>query len=109
MVVLEPKDTDEFEKILKNASKSKQMVVVDFFATWCGPCRMMGPKFHKMAEQYAEMIFVKLDVEEHEELVGEYDVKVMPTFVFIKNNDQVEMIEGNNEADLRAALEKHHK
>uniref|UniRef100_A0A915E6S5 Thioredoxin n=1 Tax=Ditylenchus dipsaci TaxID=166011 RepID=A0A915E6S5_9BILA len=108
MVVLEPKDTDEFEKILKNASKSKQMVVVDFFATWCGPCRMMGPKFHKMAEQYAEMIFVKLDVEEHEELVGEYDVKVMPTFVFIKNNDQ-EMIEGNNEADLRAALEKHHK
>lgn len=55
---------DDFKKILKENPK----VVVDFTASWCGPCNIIGPKFVRLAEEYPDMHFVKVDVDESEEI-----------------------------------------
>jgi thioredoxin 1 len=56
---------DEFEDMLAEASD--KLVVVDFHAAWCGPCKMIGPKFEKMEPDFPDAVFVKVDVDENEE------------------------------------------
>lgn len=77
-------------------------VVIDFFATWCGPCKKIAPAFEKLAEVYPSIAFLKVDVDESPELVDKYEVNAMPTFIFIKDGVVVKRIEG---ADLRAMEE----
>ena len=58
--------------------------IIDFTATWCGPCRMMKPIFHKLAEDFAgEYNFVSIDIDEHPELAEKYQIQAVPTFIFL--------------------------
>lgn len=81
---------------------SSGAVVIDFFATWCGPCKKIAPVFEKLAEVYPSIAFLKVDVDESGDLAELYEVQAMPTFVFLKNGIIVKRIEG---ADLRAMEE----
>lgn len=80
----------------------KGSVVIDFFATWCGPCKKIAPAFEQLATVYPSIVFLKVDVDESGELVDKYSVQAMPTFVFLKDGVVVKRIEG---ADLRAMEE----
>lgn len=80
----------------------KGSVVIDFFATWCGPCKKIAPAFEKLAEVYPSITFLKVDVDESAELAEHYEVQAMPTFLFLKDGIIVKRIEG---ADLRAMEE----
>ncbi|KAH8261788.1 hypothetical protein KR038_002743, partial [Drosophila bunnanda] len=74
-----------------------KLVVLDFFATWCGPCKQISPKLADLATQYAESVVVlKVDVDECEDIAMEYNISSMPTFVFIKNGVKVEEFAGAN-------------
>ena len=66
------------------------IVVVDFWATWCGPCRMFGPVFENVSDQYEDIKFCKLDVDEDQEgICKEFGVMSIPTIVVIKNGQEV--------------------
>ena len=90
--------SENFEK-LKNGG---QPLVVDFWATWCGPCRMLGPVIAKLAEKYEGRITVgKCDVEENEDLAGEFGIRNIPTILLFKNGEIVDKIVGaQSEAKL---------
>lgn len=79
-------------------------VVIDFFATWCGPCKRVAPYFEKLAEEYVGMTFLKVDVDESPELTNEFDVSAMPTFLFIKNGVIVKRVEGADIEQLDAGF-----
>ncbi|MBQ8002462.1 MAG: thioredoxin [Clostridia bacterium] len=65
-------------------------VVVDFFATWCGPCRMLSPVLESVAEDYEDKVkFVKLDVDDAPDIAREYSVMSIPTLIIIKNGEEV--------------------
>lgn len=65
-------------------------VVVDFFATWCGPCRMLSPVLESVSEDYEDKVkFVKLDVDEASDIAKDYSVMSIPTLIFIKNGEEV--------------------
>ena len=70
-------------------------LVVDFWATWCGPCRMIAPIIAKLAEKYDGKISVgKCDVEECEELAAEFGIRNIPTILFFKNGEVVDKVVG---------------
>lgn len=65
-------------------------VVVDFFATWCGPCRMLSPILESVSEDYEDKVkFVKLDVDEAPDIAKDYSVMSIPTLIIIKNGEEV--------------------
>jgi thioredoxin 1 len=93
--------TNENFESLKNGS---QPLVVDFWATWCGPCRMVGPVITELAEQYDGKIVVgKCDVEENEDLAVEFGIRNIPTILFFKNGQVVDKLVG---AQPKAKIEE---
>ena len=79
-------------------------VMVDFYADWCGPCKMMAPLVERMAEKYAGQIKIgKLNVEEAMEVSDKYNVRNIPTFIFFRDGQPVSTHVGGMSA---AELEK---
>ncbi|OTF76534.1 thioredoxin-like protein [Euroglyphus maynei] len=94
------------KKQLKDAGD--KLVVVDFYATWCGPCRLIAPVLEKMAEENKDkLVVLKVDVDENEELTNEYGITSMPTFVLIKNEQKVHSFSGASEQKLREAIQQY--
>ena len=84
--------TSENFESLKNGD---QPLVVDFWATWCGPCRMVGPVISELAQEYDGRIVVgKCDVEENEDIAMEYNIRNIPTILFFKGAQVVDKIVG---------------
>lgn len=72
-----------------------QPLVVDFWATWCGPCRMLAPVIEEIAKEYDGKIVVgKCDVEENEDLAAEFGIRNIPTILFFKNGEVVDKLVG---------------
>lgn len=104
VVEIEPQDMDAFKKLLADAGDS--LVVIDFFAEWCGPCKMIAPKIEAFSKEYSNVIFYKMDVDKCEVAEG-LGISAMPTFRFYKNNEQVCEVVGASEAKIKENIEKH--
>jgi len=99
------KAVDTLEAFLGELKQAgDKLVVVDFFATWCGPCRMIAPKLEKMAETYSDVIFLKVDVDEAEDIQAEYEIEAMPTFKFFKKEAVVGEVVGANDAKIEEQI-----
>jgi len=78
---------DTFDEILRSA---KTPVLVDFWAPWCGPCRMAAPEIHKLAQQMAgRIVVVKVDTEAHPSLAARYRIQSIPHFVIFRNGQPI--------------------
>lgn len=99
---------EDLDKKLEEAVSSGQLVVIDFFANWCGPCKIISPKLEELATQYAEKaIVLKVNVDDCEDIAIEYNVTSMPTFVFIKDNHVIDVFVGGNSEKLVKNMEKY--
>ncbi|MBP3332060.1 MAG: thioredoxin [Tidjanibacter sp.] len=87
---------------------SGKLVLIDFWAEWCGPCRMMAPIVEKFAEEYGDKAIIgKCNVDEEDDLTVQFSIRSIPTIVFVKNGTVVDKQVGAcSESDLRAKLEK---
>ena len=77
-----------FEELVLNSDKP---VLVDFWAAWCGPCRMVGPLVDELSNEYAETAHVgKVDVDSNQDIAAKYGVRNIPTILFFKNGEVVD-------------------
>lgn len=84
------KSVDEFKKILSENKK----VVVDFYADWCGPCKMMSPMFEAAATEVKDVFFVKLNVDELQSIAQEFEISSIPTMILFKDGKLFEQSSG---------------
>lgn len=84
------------------------VVLVDFWATWCGPCKMIAPIVEEVSKEVSNARFVKIDVDENENLANKYQISSIPTLMIFKNGTPVDTLVGFMPKDsLKAAVVKH--
>jgi len=89
--------TKEFtsECFERNVLKSESLVLVDFWADWCGPCKMLTPTVDSLAKEYhGKMVVGKVNVDEHNEIAGNYGVMSIPTLILFKDGHPVDQLMG---------------
>lgn len=91
-----------------NAIADPSLMVIDCFATWCGPCKVIAPEVVKLSKKYTSTRFYKLDVDDVPDVAHELGVRAMPTFLLFKNGQKVGEVVGANKQALEAAVEKYH-
>lgn len=80
---------------LDSVLDTDKLVVIDFWAEWCGPCKMIGPIIEEIGEEYKDKIVVgKLNVDENDETTSQYGIRNIPTVLFIKNGKVVDKLVG---------------
>jgi len=106
-MVKEVVEIDDFKALVSQAASEGKLLIVDFHAQWCGPCKMIAPKIVAMAEEMKDKcIFAKVDVDEAAEIAEEYEIQAMPTFLLFANGMKVDSMAGANEAKLRDLITK---
>ena len=95
---------DTFEK---EVLKSSIPVLVDFWAPWCGPCRIVGPVLEKLSSEYTKKLkFTKLNVDDNNERAAQYDVRGIPCMIIFSNGNEIERIIGSYpETELRKKID----
>lgn len=82
-------------------------VVVDFFATWCGPCKAIAPKIGELSETYSNVRFLQVDVDKQQQIARDLGVTAMPTFILFKNGKELtDRIRGANAMALENAIKR---
>eukprot|EP00934_Nitzschia_sp_Nitz4_P001498 Nitzschia sp. Nitz4//NODE_202_length_38933_cov_72.610268//7858//8505//NITZ4_additional_000019-RA//1//CDS//3329531777//1498//frame0 len=98
---------EQVDALVLKAAANDLLLVIDFTATWCGPCKSISPLFEQMSEESDDVLFVKVDVDENPETAAKYSVSAMPTFLFIKKGEVIDRLMGANPARLQAMIEEH--
>ncbi|XP_065184627.1 thioredoxin-like protein 1 [Sycon ciliatum] len=91
----------------KVTAADSKLIVVDFFANWCGPCRQIAPAYEELSNQYPNVLFLKVNVDENEEVAALFSVSAMPTFIFMRSGARVGQVRGANRPALEAMLQQH--
>lgn len=96
---------DEFEKIILSCN----LTVVDFYADWCGPCKRIAPYIEELSndDSFVDITFLKVDVDNAEDIIEKYNIQSMPTFLFLKNGKEVYRFSGANKDKLLDTINKY--
>lgn len=86
---------------------SNEVVIVDYFAEWCGPCKRIAPYFEECSKKYPKIVFIKVDVDELVDVTEKENITSMPTFKVFKNGAAVDTLLGANDAALLQLIEKY--
>ncbi|XP_025084263.1 thioredoxin-like protein 1 [Pomacea canaliculata] len=97
-------DDTQFSSELTNAGT--RLVIADFFATWCGPCRQIAPKFAEFSASYSKALFLKVDVDQCPETAQGQGVTAMPTFIFYRNKVKIDSLRGADPGALEEKIRK---
>ncbi|XP_059830797.1 thioredoxin-like [Hypanus sabinus] len=103
-VIRKLENKKDFEMILKESGS--KLVVIDFSATWCGPCKMIKSCFQKLAEDNTDVIFCEVDVDDAADIAEQCSINCMPTFHFYKNGEKLFDFSGANESTLEEKVKE---
>ena len=98
-------EIDNMEQLVKVA-KLPNLIIIDFSATWCGPCQEVKPYFKELSTMYKDCIFLSVDVDESEELSSFFEIENLPTFAFIKHENIFHKMTGCQPELLKNKIEE---
>jgi len=79
-MIIENIDENNFEELLKSGT-----IILDFYANWCGPCKMLAPELEMFASNHSDVVIYKVDVDKYSEIARKYGVMTIPTLILYKN------------------------
>merc|ERR1712217_71084 len=94
----------EFNDVISNASG---LVIVDFYTDWCGPCKRIAPDIENLEKEETSVTFLKVNVDESEDVTSKYEISSMPTFLFIKNGTVLDTVIGAALPKIKEKLNAH--
>ena len=89
--IMEIENTEQFQQ---EVIEENGIVFVDFYATWCKPCKVMSPIIEEIAKEYKEVKFVKVDIDKNEDLAIKYNIMSIPTMLIVKNGEVTKRLVG---------------
>ncbi|KAL7136024.1 hypothetical protein ABFS83_10G002200 [Erythranthe nasuta] len=95
---------ESWEQKLAEAKRDGKIVVANFSAAWCGPCKMIAPFYVELSEKHPSLMFLTVDVDELTEFSTTWDIKATPTFFFLKDGQQVDKLVGANKPELQKKM-----
>ncbi|KAJ4707523.1 Thioredoxin [Melia azedarach] len=98
--------SERWQLHFNSCKDSSQLMVIDFSASWCGPCKLVEPAVHEMATKYTDVQFAKIDVDELSDVAQEFKVQAMPTFVLVKKGKEVDRVVGARKEELEKKIVK---
>ncbi|KAB2032065.1 hypothetical protein ES319_D05G346100v1 [Gossypium barbadense] len=105
--IIEMQSASQWRAQLEASKQSNKLLVIDFSATWCGPCKWMEPVIEEYANLYADVEFIKIDVDTLEDVARQFKVEAMPTFVLVKKGKEICRLVGAKKTELQKLIEKH--
>ncbi|KAK2428699.1 hypothetical protein P8452_42632 [Trifolium repens] len=98
--------TAKWKAHFEASKETNKLMVIDFTATWCGPCKYMEPIIKELAAKYKDVEFIKIDVDELMDVASAFQVQAMPTFILVKKGKVVEKVVGAKKEQLQKLIEK---
>ncbi|KAA8517628.1 hypothetical protein F0562_015102 [Nyssa sinensis] len=95
---------ESWDEKLSEARRDGKIVVVNFSASWCGPCRMIAPFYSELSEKHPSLLFLTIDVDELTEFSQSWDIKATPTFFFLRDGQQFDKLVGANKPELQKKI-----
>ncbi len=104
MPVINLSESSDLSQII---ASDDSLVVIDFYADWCAPCKVIAPVFERLSGTHKNVKFLKVDVDQFTQVAQLMNITAMPTFVFYKNKQEVDRLSGANQVQLEALVVKH--
>ncbi|KAL9362049.1 hypothetical protein Peur_044834 [Populus x canadensis] len=95
---------ESWDQKLSEASRDGKIVLANFSATWCGPCKQIAPFYNELSEKYPSLLFLLVDVDELSDLSTSWEIKATPTFFFLRDGKQLEKLVGANKPELQKKI-----
>ncbi|KAL6998530.1 hypothetical protein U1Q18_008659 [Sarracenia purpurea var. burkii] len=93
-----------WDEKLSEARMDNKIVVANFSASWCDPCRVIAPFYSELSEKYPSLMFLTIDVDELTELSKSWDIKATPTFFFLRDGQQIDKLVGASKPKLQSKI-----
>jgi thioredoxin len=104
MPIREVKSLNDLDTILDVANKENKSVIMDSFATWCGPCKKIAPDFEKLSYICKDTIFIKTDIDIAQDIAEKFVIESIPTFILFKNKKISRRYTGSNIDEIKKIL-----
>jgi len=104
MPVIHVRSASEYETILEKAAEG--LVIVDFTAKWCGPCQKIAPVYEELSNKYRHVIFLKVDVDENQDVAMANNVEAMPSFLFLRQKKELARVRGADPQGLESKIKE---
>ncbi|KAF4360529.1 hypothetical protein F8388_000828 [Cannabis sativa] len=95
---------ESWDQKLEEAKRDGKIVIANFSANWCGPCKMIAPFYCELSEKYPSLMFVVIDVDEMTDFSSSWDIKATPTFFFLRDGEQIDKLVGANKPELQKKI-----